>query len=188
MTLTVTLLLTLLLPLLAATVFAYVDGQNREQARNSALTDDINNLLPQTQCGACGYPDCRSYAVAIVTGATDIHHCPPGGAHTVGRLAELLTGTALFQISDTMIEQPPLVAIIDEQACIGCVKCINACPVDAIIGAARQMHTVMPKVCTGCGLCISPCPVDCISMVPAETRIKRFVWNKPLPAASGSRA
>ena len=185
MALIVTLLITLILPLATGILFIYSDSRKLASARNEELTSSINGLLPQTQCGACGYPDCRSYAEAIVAGAADIHQCPPGGTHTVNLLADLLQGTALFQRTEPSGDQPPLVAIIDEQLCIGCVKCINACPVDAIIGAARQMHTIMPKVCTGCGLCIAPCPVDCITLVPAQTRIKRFVWSKPVTAAPG---
>src|SRR3989338_3871345 len=186
MALIVTLVITLMLPLVIGALFAIADGQ--EQEWNEELTVSINGLLPQTQCGACGYPDCRSYAEAIVAGATDIQQCPPGGAHTVNRLAELLEGSALFQHTETFIDQPSLVARIDELICIGCVKCSNACPVDAIIGAAKQMHTVMPKACTGCGLCIAPCPVDCITMVPAETMIKRFVWSKPGSVTAGVHA
>ena len=179
MALTVLLLVTIILPLGTGILFVSASGRKQEQSRNEELTRSIDDLLPQIQCGACDYPDCRSYAEAIVAGETDIHHCPPGGEHTVSRLAELLAGTPLFLIPETRAEQTPVVARIDEQLCIGCVKCINACPVDAIIGAARQMHTVMPKVCTGCGLCVAPCPVDCITLTPAETRIKRFIWDKP---------
>ena len=188
MDLIVTLLITLILPLATGILFIYSDRRKQEPARNEELTSSINGLLPQTQCGACGYPDCRSYAEAIVAGTSDIHQCPPGGTDTVSRLAELLEGTALFQHYDTSIDQPPLVAAIDEQLCIGCVKCINACPVDAIIGAAKQMHSVLPKICTGCGLCIAPCPVECITLALAETRIKRFVWSKPGSTTAGVHA
>ena len=167
-----------------ATVLIFTFGyrQEQEDVRNQELIECIDGLLPQTQCGACGFAGCRPYAQAIAAGATDINRCPPGGAATVGRLAELLGETPPAPDPFPAAAHQPLIAHIDEQACIGCVKCITACPVDAIIGAARQMHTVMPKVCTGCGLCIAPCPVDCISLIPAVTRIKRFVWTKPQSA------
>ena len=183
MTLAAFLLLLILLPLAVATIFIAGGRPASEPARNEELAARINDLLPQTQCGDCNFPDCRSYAQAIVAGLADIHQCRPGGTHTYGRLAELLTGSPLLQRPDIIEDEPPMVALIDEQHCIGCVKCIQACPVDAIIGAAKQMHTVLPRVCTGCGLCIAPCPVDCITILPAETRIKRFVWSKPRQAA-----
>jgi electron transport complex protein RnfB len=176
------LLVLVLLPPAVGVLFILDRGQAEELSRNRMLADRIDALLPQTQCGACGYPDCRSYANAIVSGAAGIHHCPPGGMHTRNRLAELLSGSPVSPSAQQPPEEPNLVARIDEQLCIGCVKCISACPVDAIIGAARQMHTVMPKVCTGCGLCLPPCPVDCITLVPEEARIKRFVWPKPQSA------
>jgi len=182
----VILALVLLLPLVVATIFIASERPVPEPARNEELAARINDLLPQTQCGDCAFPDCRSYAHAIVTGQADIHQCRPGGTHTYGRLAELLTGSPLPQ-TDITEAQPPMVALIDEQLCIGCVKCIQACPVDAIIGAAKQMHTVLPRVCTGCGLCIAPCPVDCITMVPAQIRIERYIWSEPRQAA-GMRA
>ena len=156
----------------------------QERRRNEELTGRIDGLLPQTQCGECGYAGCRPYAEAIVAGAADIDQCQPGGAGTVRHLAELLGQTPPLSSPEPADNVQPVVACIDEQACIGCVKCITACPVDAIIGAAKQLHTVMPKVCTGCGLCVPPCPVDCISLLPAQPRIKRFVWTKPQPAVS----
>ena len=154
----------------------------QEQQRNEVLAGRIDGLLPQTQCGECGYPGCRPYAEAIVSGAAGIDLCQPGGANTIRNLADLLGQTPPLSIPEPADSVQPLVAYIDEQACIGCVKCITACPVDAIIGAAKQLHTIMPKVCTGCGLCVPPCPVDCISLLPAQPRIKRFVWTKPQPA------
>jgi electron transport complex protein RnfB len=128
--------------------------------------DDIDALLPQTQCTRCGYRGCRPYAQAIAAGEAPINQCPPGGAATIEALAELLARPALPLNPDNGIEGPPLIAQIDEEACIGCARCLPPCPVDAIIGAPRQMHTVMLALCTGCELCIAPCPVDCISMVP----------------------
>ena len=131
-----------------------------------AGTNDIEALLPQTQCTRCGYSGCGPYAEAIAAGAAPINQCPPGGAATIARLAALLDRPALPLNPANGQEVPPLVARIDEEACIGCAKCLPPCPVDAILGAHKQMHTVLLSVCTGCELCVAPCPVDCISMVP----------------------
>jgi Na+-translocating ferredoxin:NAD+ oxidoreductase subunit B len=128
--------------------------------------DDIDALLPQTQCTRCGYPGCRPYAEAIAAGDAQINQCPPGGAATIAALAQLLGRTALPLNPVNGAEGPLLVAQIDEDACIGCAKCLPPCPVDAIIGAHQQMHTVVLSLCTGCELCVAPCPVDCIAMVP----------------------
>ncbi len=128
--------------------------------------DDIDALLPQTQCTRCGYSGCRPYAEAIAAGAAQINQCPPGGAATIAALAKLL-GRAVRPLNPANgVEGPPLVAQIDEDACIGCARCLPPCPVDAIIGAAKRMHTVLAALCTGCELCVAPCPVDCIAMVP----------------------
>ena len=131
-----------------------------------AGADDIDALLPQTQCTRCGYQGCRPYAEAIARGEAEINQCPPGGGATIAGLAALLSRDALPLNPAHGAEGPPLVALIDETACIGCAKCLPPCPVDAIIGARKQMHTVVVELCTGCELCIAPCPVDCISMVP----------------------
>lgn len=132
--------------------------------------DRIDALLPQTQCTRCGYPTCRAYAEAIARNEADIDQCPPGGADGVVALAELL-GRAAKPLNPVYgAEAPPLVAVIDEDVCIGCTKCIKACPVDAIVGAAKRMHTVLSAECTGCELCLPPCPVDCIAMVPAAAQ------------------
>jgi electron transport complex protein RnfB len=183
-----TLMLTVLVPLAAGILLVFSPPRGDASRRNETLADRVYRCLPQTQCGACGYPDCRSYAEAIVTGRTDIERCPPGGDYTISLLAVLLSGTPQPPRRRAIPEEPPRVAIIDERLCIGCVKCIHACPVDAILGAAKHMHTVMPKVCTGCGLCVAPCPVDCITLVPAGTNIKRFVWTKPQPITIESSA
>jgi Na+-translocating ferredoxin:NAD+ oxidoreductase subunit B len=131
-----------------------------------ASADDIDALLPQTQCTRCGYQGCRPYAEAIAGGAAQINQCPPGGAATIAALATLLQREALPLNPANGVEGPTLVALIDEATCIGCAKCLPPCPVDAIIGARKQMHTVITALCTGCELCIAPCPVDCISVVP----------------------
>ena len=131
-----------------------------------AAADDIDALLPQTQCTRCGYPGCKPYAEAIASGAAAINQCPPGGSATIEALASLLGRDALPLNPANGVEGPPLVAQIDEDTCIGCAKCLPPCPVDAIVGARKQMHTVVADLCTGCELCIAPCPVDCIKMVP----------------------
>jgi Na+-translocating ferredoxin:NAD+ oxidoreductase subunit B len=128
--------------------------------------DNIDALLPQTQCTRCGYSGCRPYAEAIASGTAEINQCPPGGSATIDTLATLLHRTSLPLNPTNGVEGPTLVAQIDEDICIGCAKCLPPCPVDAIIGARKQMHTVVAELCTGCELCIAPCPVDCITMVP----------------------
>ncbi len=124
------------------------------------LVEQVNDLLPQTQCAQCGYPGCRPYAAAVVDGTAAINLCPPGGEETLRRLADLL-GRDIIPLAASV---EPSVAVIDEALCIGCTHCRNACPVDAIIGAHQLMHTVIASECTGCELCVAPCPVDCISM------------------------
>ncbi len=131
-----------------------------------SLVEQIDALLPQTQCRQCGFSGCNPYAAAIARGEADINQCPPGGAETIGDLARLL-GIAPKPLNTAHgITKPRAVAFIDESLCIGCTLCIQACPVDAILGAAKQMHTVIAAECTGCELCIPPCPVDCIWMLP----------------------
>jgi electron transport complex protein RnfB len=130
------------------------------------LADQIEDRLPQTQCTKCGYPACRPYAEAIAAGEANYNQCPPGGQEGVVRLASLL-GMPVIELNlDNGVERPRPLAIIDENLCIGCTLCLQVCPVDAIIGAAKQMHTIIPELCTGCDLCVPPCPVDCIAMVP----------------------
>jgi len=134
-----------------------------------ASADDIDALLPQTQCTRCGYQGCRPYAEAIARGEAEINQCPPGGAATIAALAALLQRSPLPLNPANGAEGPPLVALIDEAACIGCTKCLPPCPVDAIIGGRKQMHTIIAALCTGCELCVEPCPVDCIAMVPRNS-------------------
>jgi electron transport complex protein RnfB len=135
-----------------------------------SLADRIDALLPQTQCTRCGYPTCRAYAEAIARDEADINRCPPGGADGIGALAALLDRPPIALDPAYGTEAAPLLAVIDEDVCIGCTKCIQACPVDAIVGAAKRMHTVIADECTGCELCVPPCPVDCIALVPISDR------------------
>ena len=130
------------------------------------LAQRIDALLPQTQCTQCGYDGCRPYAEAIAAGEADINQCPPGGDEGVERLAALLHRAARPLDPGRGPPRAPQVAVIDEDDCIGCAKCIRACPVDAIVGAPQVMHTVIASWCTGCELCLPPCPVDCIALVP----------------------
>lgn len=135
------------------------------------LIERIDALLPQTQCGRCTFKGCRPYATALAAGEADINQCPPGGDATAAALARLLQRPVKpVDSSFGVMPATPMVAWIREPACIGCTKCIQACPVDAIVGAPRHMHTVIAADCTGCELCIPPCPVDCIEMRPAPTR------------------
>jgi electron transport complex protein RnfB len=134
---------------------------------NASLADRLDALLPQTQCTRCGYEGCRPYAEAMAAGRADANRCPPGGEPVLAALAQALARAPLPLDPGVGPAMPPQVARIEEDACIGCTKCIQACPVDAIVGASKLMHTVIAAWCTGCELCIAPCPVDCIRLVPA---------------------
>ncbi|MCS4503583.1 electron transport complex subunit RsxB [Arhodomonas aquaeolei] len=148
------------------------------------LVERIDAVLPQTQCAQCGYPGCRPYAEAVASGEADINQCPPGGEAGVQALAELLGREPKPLNPDNgEAKTEATVAWIDESVCIGCTKCIQACPVDAIVGAPQHMHTVIRDECTGCELCVEPCPVDCIHMAPRETGVRAWRW--PLPAEPG---
>jgi electron transport complex protein RnfB len=141
-----------------------------EAAAAGGLVDRIDALLPQTQCARCGYPSCREYAEALAAGLVDLNRCPPGGATTIAALAWAL-GLEPKPLDPTCGDGRSslwLTARIDEAACIGCTLCIQACPVDAILGAAKRMHTVIESECTGCELCLDPCPVDCIALAPTS--------------------
>lgn len=151
------------------------------------VVERINALLPQTQCGQCHYPGCGPYAEAIARGEADINQCPPGGEAGVRALADLLGREPKPLSAEHGAEQPPRVAFILEELCIGCVKCIHACPVDAIVGAPKRMHTVIAELCTGCDLCLPPCPVDCIEMRPVEP-LKPEWRSIPLSLSTSTRS
>lgn len=170
----------LILAILAA-IFGLILGYSsiRFKVEGDPIVNQIDALLPQTQCGQCTYPGCRPYAEAIAKGEAPINQCPPGGESTILQLADLLGVEPLPLNPEHGEESVKTVAVIDEQTCIGCTLCIQACPVDAIIGAAKQMHTVIADECTGCDLCLPPCPVDCIEMVPVKTEATNWKW--PLP-------
>jgi len=161
-----------------ALTFGLILGYSAQRFRveGDPIADQIDKLLPQTQCGQCGYPGCRPYSEAIAAGEADINLCPPGGEATVLALADLL-GRDPKPLEVAVREKA--VAVIDENTCIGCTLCIQACPVDAILGAAKQMHTVIESECTGCELCLEPCPVDCIVMVPIDQGIADWRWAQP---------
>lgn len=151
----------------------------RFKVNDNPLIDQIDNILPQTQCGQCGFPGCRGYANAIASGEADINCCPPGGEAGIQQLADLLGVEFKPFEAGAAQPKPKSVARIGEQTCIGCTLCLQTCPVDAILGAAKHMHTVIESECTGCELCISPCPVDCIYMQPIEPTVQ--TWHKKYP-------
>jgi len=146
---------------------------------STSIAAQIEDLLPQTQCTKCGYPSCHLYANAIASGEASYNQCPPGGQQGVERLAQLLNLPVIALDSSRGAERERPVAIIDEAFCIGCTLCIQACPVDAIIGAPKQMHTVIASLCTGCDLCVAPCPVDCIAILPVtEGKTGWDAWSQ----------
>lgn len=164
-----------------AVVFGAILGfaSVRFKVEADPIVDQIDSLLPQTQCGQCGHPGCRPYAEAISNGEA-INKCPPGGQSTINALAKLLDVEAPGLDEEHGQESAlPNVAYIREDECIGCTKCIQACPVDAILGAAQQMHTVIADECTGCDLCVEPCPVDCIEMRPVQVTVADWKWQLP---------
>ncbi|HEX5793245.1 MAG TPA: electron transport complex subunit RsxB [Rheinheimera sp.] len=173
--------MTLLTALIAlgtlALIFGAVLGYAaiRFKVESDPLVEQIDDILPQTQCGQCGYPGCKPYAEAIANG-DDINKCPPGGEATIRKLADLL-GVEAKPLDAAQTEAVKRVAYIREDECIGCTKCIQACPVDAIVGASKLMHTVIADECTGCDLCVEPCPVDCIDMLPVITTPERWKWD-----------
>lgn len=154
----------------------------RFKVEGNPIAEQVEALLPQTQCGQCGYPGCKPYAQAIADGEK-INKCPPGGQSTIDAIADLL-GVEPEPLDAEHGEEAAVatVAFIREDECIGCTKCIQACPVDAILGAAKQMHTVIASECTGCDLCVEPCPVDCIDMIPVATTLENWIWQPPVMA------
>lgn len=166
-------------------VFGAVLGfaAERFKTEGNPIVDQINDILPQTQCGQCGHPGCRPYAEAIANGE-DINKCPPGGEAGIQALADLLDVDVMPLDEEHGEESVTTVAYIREDECIGCTKCLQACPVDAILGAAKQMHTILVSECTGCDLCVEPCPVDCIDMIPAEEEgLQNWHWQLPDPVS-----
>jgi electron transport complex protein RnfB len=154
------------------------------KVEGNPLVEQVDALLPQTQCGQCGHPGCKPYAQAIVDEGEAINHCPPGGQATINALASLLDIPAP-ELDEEHGEEADVktVAYIREEECIGCTKCIVACPVDAILGAAKLMHTVIASECTGCDLCVEPCPVDCIDMLPVPKGLADWHWDIPPSSA-----
>ena len=171
-----------------ATIFGLILGYSaiRFRVEGDPIADQIDALLPQTQCGQCSFAGCRPYAEAIAAGEAEINRCPPGGETTMIALAELLGRDPVPLNDEAAAEKPKAVAYIVEEECIGCTLCIQACPVDAIMGAAKQMHTVIIDECTGCELCLPPCPVECIHMHPLEATPQTWKW--PFPAQAPSEA
>ncbi len=151
----------------------------RFRVESDPVVDKVDAILPQTQCGQCGFAGCRPYAEAIAAGEADINRCPPGGETVIIALADLLGVDAKALDEEVGAEKPKMVAFVDEENCIGCTLCLQACPVDAILGAAKQMHTIIERECTGCELCIEPCPVDCIEM--RELPQSPSTWKWPYP-------
>ena len=176
----------MLTAIIAITLLALVLGlvlgfaSMRFKVEGDPIVDQIDKILPQTQCGQCSFAGCRPYAEAIAAGEVDINRCPPGGETTIQALADLLDVEPKPLDEEWGVEKPKTLAVIDEDRCIGCTLCIQACPVDAILGAAKHMHTVIADECTGCELCVEPCPVDCIDMV--ETQPNPHTWRWPDPS------
>jgi electron transport complex protein RnfB len=149
------------------------------KVEGNPLAEQIDAILPQTQCAQCGFPGCKPYAEAIASGGAEINLCTPGGDDGARKLAELL-GREFKPHGGPVVEKVKVVALIDEQTCIGCTLCIQACPVDAIVGMAKQMHTVIAPICTGCELCLPPCPVDCISLIAEPRTPQNWRWKYPV--------
>lgn len=148
----------------------------RFKVESDPIVDQLDALLPQTQCGQCGYPGCRPYAEAIANGDS-INKCVPGGTQTIQKIADLMGVEPPGDDNELLFNPPKRVAFIHENLCIGCTKCIQACPVDAIIGAPKLMHTILRSECTGCDLCVDPCPTNCIEMIELPATPDRWKWD-----------
>jgi len=175
-----TLFLAILSLVALASIFGILLGYGAIKFRieGDPLIEKIENILPQTQCGQCGYPGCRPYAEAIAKGE-QINKCPPGGKQTIKELADLLGREVIELDEKAQDKQGPTVAFIREADCIGCTKCIQVCPVDAILGTSKMMHTVFTNECTGCDLCIPVCPVDCIEIHPVLVTSRNWKPSRP---------
>ncbi len=173
-----------------STIFGVLLGYTsvKFHVEGDPIVDKIDALLPQTQCGQCTYPGCRPYAEAITSGEAGINQCPPGGEATMLALSDLL-GIEPVALDEEHADEPQkTVVYIDEQICIGCTLCIQACPVDAILGAAKQMHTIIENECTGCDLCIPPCPVDCIHIKTVKPEQDTWRWSLPASTETAPKA
>ncbi len=181
MSLLVAIVVLSLLALVCGTLLGF--ASKRFQSDEDPVIEQVNSVLPQSQCGQCGQPGCRPYAQAVCSGSEKINKCAPGGEQVMLKLAALL-GIEPQPLDadgdDTPLNPLPEVAFIDESNCIGCIKCIQACPVDAIVGTTRALHTVVTDLCTGCRLCVAPCPMNCIKMIPFTDRRER--WKSDLTA------
>ncbi|KYN24984.1 electron transporter RnfB [Vibrio cidicii] len=172
---------TILIAVIAIAILAALFGailgfaSIRFKVEADPIVDQIDAILPQTQCGQCGYPGCRPYAEAIANGDS-INKCPPGGQATIEKLADLM-GVEAQESAHDLEGKIKTVAFIHEDMCIGCTKCIQACPVDAIVGGTKALHTVIKDECTGCDLCVAPCPTDCIEMIPLTTTPESWKWQ-----------
>jgi len=167
---------------IVAAIFGLLLGYSaiRFRVEGDPVVDKIDAILPQTQCGQCTYAGCRPYAEAIAKGEADINQCPPGGEAVIIALADLLDVEVIpLNAEHGEEKESKTVVYIDENTCIGCTLCIQACPVDAILGAAKHMHTVIESECTGCDLCIPPCPVDCIHIKAVKSTLKTWKWHRP---------
>ncbi|KUI99859.1 electron transport complex subunit RsxB [Vibrio sp. MEBiC08052] len=171
----------ILIAMIALAVLAAIFGailgyaSIRFKVESDPIVEQIDSILPQTQCGQCGYPGCRPYAEAIASG-DDINKCPPGGQATIEKLADLM-GVDVPEPAHDLSDAVKRVAFIHEDMCIGCTKCIQACPVDAIVGGTKAVHTVIKDECTGCDLCVAPCPTDCIEMIPVQPTPETWKWQ-----------
>ena len=176
---------------IVAAIFGLLLGYSaiRFRVEGDPVVDKIDAILPQTQCGQCTYAGCRPYAEAIAKGEADINQCPPGGEAVIIALADLLdVEVKPLNAEHGEEKESKTVVYIDENTCIGCTLCIQACPVDAILGAAKHMHTVIESECTGCDLCIPPCPVDCIHVKALKPTLKTWKWHRPEGGYAAPRA